>query len=96
MKPMPGYIMVDATGFDVSDTETQTVDGLYDGLAAALATGKEIILTGIVNGDAEYSPTSVTCTMGKEGITITVSGFSAVVTDDDEVTPVSDEDEPTP
>lgn len=88
MKPMSGYIMVDATGLDVSDTEVQTVDGLYDRLVAALATGKEILLTGMVNGDAECSPASVTCTMGA-GATITMSGFSAVVTDDDEVTPVT-------
>lgn len=94
MKPMSGYIMVDATGLDVSDTEAQTVDGLYDRLVAALATGKEVLLTGVVNDDAEYSPTSITCAMGDAGVTIVMPGFTAVVADDDEVTPESDE--PTP
>lgn len=89
MKPMPGYIMVDATGLDVSDTEAQTVDGLYDKLVAALATGKEILFTGVVNGDAEYPPSPATCTMGETGVAIIIPAFSAVVSDDDEVTPIT-------
>lgn len=96
MKPMSGYIMVDATDLDISDTEAQTVDGLYDKLDAALGTGKEIILTGVVNGDAELSPTSVTCSTSESGITITMPGFTATVASTDVVTPVSDGDEPTP
>lgn len=88
MKPMPGYIMVDATGLDVSATEAQTVDGLYDKLDAALSTGKEIILTGAVNDDVKFSPTPITC-MASTGISIAMPGFSATVADDDSVTPVT-------
>lgn len=88
MKPMSGYIMVEANGLDVSDTEVQTISGLYSRLTKAIATGKAIMLTGLVNGDAEVSPAFVTATMGA-GAAITLSGFAAVVTDDDEVTPVN-------
>lgn len=88
MKPMPGYIMVDATGLDVSDTQAQTVDGLYDKLDAALSTGKEVLLTGVVNGNAEYSPTTAVCSMGT-GIAILMPGFSAVVSNQDVVTPIT-------
>lgn len=83
-----GYILVDATGLDVSDSEKQTVDGLYERLERALETGKQIILTGMVNGDAAVFPTPASCTMGA-GATITTSGFSALVSDDDSVTPVT-------
>ena len=88
MKSMPGYIMVETNGLDVSDTEVQTIPGLYSRLTKALATGKAIMLTGLMNGDAEVSPVYVTATLGA-GATITLSGFAAVVTDDDKVTPVA-------
>lgn len=87
-KNIGGYVIVDATGLDVSDTEVQTIPGLYKELEAAIATNKPIMLIGMVNGDADVSPTYVSATMGA-GATITLSGFAAVVTDDDEVTPVN-------
>lgn len=87
MKPKSGYIMVAADGLDVSDTEVQTIPGLYSRLTKALDTGKTIMLTGLKNGDADISPVYVAATLGA-GATITLSGFAAVVTDDDEVTPV--------
>ena len=89
MKPMPGYIMVDATGLDISDTEAQTVTGLYDKAVAALGTGKEIIFTGMDNNGAELSPTPVICTTGVSGVTINMTGFLAVVASNDTVTPVT-------
>ncbi len=82
-----GYVIVEANGLDVSDTEVQTIPGLYAALEAAINTGKPIMITGMVNGDAPVSPTYVSATIGA-GATITLSGFAAVVTDDDEVTPV--------
>lgn len=95
MKPMPGYIMVDATGLDVSDTQAQTVTGLHGRLTAALATGKQVLLTGMVNSNALYSPVPIACLPGT-AITIAMPGFTATVASTDVVTPVSDEDEPTP
>lgn len=88
MKPMPGYIMVEANGLDVSDTEVQTIPGLYSRLEAAISTGKAIMLTGLMNEDVEVSPVYVAATLGARA-TITLSGFAAVVTDDDEVIPVN-------
>lgn len=88
MKSTPGYIMVEVNGLDVSDTEVQTIPGLYSRLTNAIETGKAIMLTGLMNGDAEVSPVYVAATLGA-GATITLSGFAAVVTDDDKVTPVN-------
>ena len=88
MKSMPGYVMVEANGLDVSDTKVQTIPGLYSRLTSALSTGKAIMLTGLMNGDAEVSPVYVSATLGA-GATITLSGFAAVVSDNDEVTPVT-------
>jgi len=88
MKPMPGYIMVEVNGLDLSDTEAQTIPGLYSRLIKALDTGKAIMLTGIKNGDAVVSPIYVTATLGA-GATIVLSGIAAIVTDDDKVTHVN-------
>lgn len=83
-----GIIYVDAAGLDVSKSEAQTVSGLYDKLEDAISSGKLIVLCNMVNNEAPVSPAAVTCTMGA-GATITMSDFSAIVTDDDEVTPVA-------
>lgn len=92
MKPMSGYIMVDATGLDISDTQAQTVTGIYNKLVAALGTGKEILLGGVANGDGVLSITSITCMTGDSAITIAMPGFTATVASTDVVTPVSDEE----
>lgn len=82
-----GYIFVDATGLDVSDSEVQNIPGLYSKLERAIETGKPIFITGMTNGDAPVSPASVACTLGAAA-TITMSGFTASVDSDDDVTPV--------
>lgn len=81
-----GYIMVDVTGLDVSEGGEQTVPGLYQRLIDARATGKAVMLTGAVNGDSEISPSFVTVTEGA-GETFTLGAFTAIVADDDTVTP---------
>lgn len=83
-----GYIMVDATGLDVSKAEAQTVTGLYQKMADARATGKAVMLCGAVNGEAEISPAFVTVTEG-EGETFTLGSFTAVVAPNDTVTPAT-------
>lgn len=83
----PGYIMVDATGLDVSQSEAQTVDGLYEKLETAMKTGKAILLAGVKNGDSEVTPSFVTVTEGA-GVGFTIGSFTALVSADDEVTPV--------
>lgn len=49
-----GYVMVDCTGLDLGDLGT--VDGLYEKVKAAVATGKPIVLGGIVNGTQAFTP----------------------------------------
>lgn len=87
MKPMPGYIMVAADGLDVSNTEVQTIPGLYSRLTKALDTGKAIMLTGLKNRNVDICPVYIAATLGARA-TITFSGLVAVVSDDDKVTPV--------
>lgn len=83
-----GYIMVDATGLDVSNDEAQKVPGLYQKLIDARVTGKAVMLTGAVNGDSEISPAFVTVTVTEgAGETFTLGAFTAVVESDDTVTP---------
>lgn len=82
-----GYVMVDITGLDVSDSEAQTIDGLYSRLEDAMATGKPIMVYGAKNNDGEISPAFVTVTEGA-GVGFTLGSFTALVTSDDEVTPV--------
>ena len=78
--------MVDVTGLDVSQGE-QTIPGVYAKLEAAVATGKPIMLVGAKNNDGEISPSFVTVTEGA-GMGFTIGTFTAVVADDDSITPV--------
>lgn len=82
-----GYIMVDITGLDVSDSEAQTIPGVYERLERAMATNKPICVFGATNSDGKISPAFVTVTEGA-GVGFTLGSFTALVTSDDEVTPV--------
>ena len=46
--------MVDFTGLDLSDPGT--ISGIYTRTKEALATGKPIVISGIVNGDQAFTP----------------------------------------
>jgi len=83
-----GYVLVDSTGLDISESSAQTVDGLYAKLKTAHDIGKMVILTNVKNGENPVSPFPAMLEEGV-GITITLGDFSAVVTTDDEVTPVA-------
>lgn len=87
MKANGGYVMVDFTGLDVSNGEAQTIPGIHDKLAIAMTTGKPIMVCGAVNGEGVISPAFVTVTEGA-GMGFTLGSFTAVVADDDSVTPV--------
>ena len=76
-----GYFLVDCTGLDLNSPGT--VSGLYDNLLAAYASGKPVILGGIKNSSAKYSPmpifiytavvssdTVVKFTIGTQGYTV--------------------------
>lgn len=49
-----GYVMVNCSGLDLGNPGTVT--GLYKRSKDAIATGKPIILSGIVNGTQKFSP----------------------------------------
>lgn len=83
-----GYIMVDVTGLDVSDSEAQTIPGIYERLEKAMATKKPICIFGATNNEGEISPAFVTVTEGA-GVGFTLGSFAALITSDDEVTPVA-------
>lgn len=82
----PGYIMVDVTGLDVSDSEAQTIPGIYGRFEEAMVTNKPICIFGATNGDSKISPAFITVTEGT-GVGFTLGSFTALVTSDDKVTP---------
>lgn len=49
-----GYAMVDFTGLDLSNPGT--ISGIYAKTKEALATGKPVVISGIVNGDQAFTP----------------------------------------
>lgn len=54
-----GYCMVDCTGLDLTDSNEQTITGLYARMKAALKTGKPLVAYGCVwgtNSDAPLTP----------------------------------------
>ena len=55
---MNGYVIVDLTGLDISSGSKQTISGSGATIAAAVATGKPIILTGLDNNGDLLSPVS--------------------------------------
>ena len=57
---MPGgYFMVDASGYDYYDTESQTITGLYAQCQKAYASGKPVFLYGWDYNGVIMSPTVV-------------------------------------
>lgn len=55
-----GYILVDVTGLDLSDSSPQSITGIWDKAVSAMATGKPIVVGGCVYGTGvPVSP--VTC-----------------------------------
>lgn len=83
-----GYVLVAADGLDISDSSTQTIDGLYARLEQALETRKMVILTGVTDGEAPVAPGPIILSEGTD-LSLTLGSFSATVTFDDEVTPVT-------
>ena len=54
-----GYVLVDATGIDLSDSTSQSVTGIWEKAKIAVSAGKPIVAGGLVYGDWEVTP--VTC-----------------------------------
>lgn len=49
-----GYAMIDFTGVDLGNLGT--VNGIYESTKNAIASGKPLVLSGIVNGEQAFSP----------------------------------------
>ncbi len=47
----PGYTLVDCTGVDLTETEQQTVTGIYEKVALAYAAGKPVFAGNMVYGN---------------------------------------------
>lgn len=67
-----GYVLVDATGVDLTKTgeTTQTIAGIFGKLTTAMASGKLIILQGVVMGSGKaMSPIIVSPYMSSGAVT---------------------------
>lgn len=51
-----GYILVDASGIELTETDPQTVPGIWDKAVAAVAAGKPIVACGTTYSTAPVSP----------------------------------------
>ena len=78
----PGYIIVDATGWDL--TAESTVSGLYNRISAAYNTGKPIYISGADDGsDNIISPMPAAVTPGSNVFYINVVGGAFTLTNAD-------------
>ena len=87
-----GYVLVNASGLDLTSDSTQTIVGLYNKCVEAMATGKMIIAENIVWGDnGIISPIPVfAIDMGSTyGIYLTASTLQIRVSPADVVTIVN-------
>ena len=83
-----GYFLVDCTGLDLNSLGT--VDGIYDKLLSANASGKLVLLGGVKNNTAIYSPIPVfiyTALVSTDTvIKFAIGSQGYTVADDDSVT----------
>lgn len=56
MKAPGGYILVDATGIELTETDPQSVTGIWDKAVAAVASQKPIVASGCTYATAPVSP----------------------------------------
>lgn len=49
-----GYSMIDFSGLDLNNPGT--ISGIYERTKNAIATGKPLVLSGIVNGEQAFTP----------------------------------------
>lgn len=80
-----GYVLVNAVGVDLS-VASATVDGIYAKFAAAIDTGKLIIVQNIVDDDDALTPAAVVATVSSGVISFGVVGATVSITDEDAVT----------
>ena len=83
-----GYVMVDCDNLDLTKGSTeQTINGLYDRITAAMATGKPIVANGCIWGtDGPVTPFNIFCVQFSGYVTGAVSTLQVTVTNEDVVT----------
>ena len=84
---MNGYINIDCKGLNLLAQEAQTIDGLYNEIQAAIATGKPMFATNLVWGDVSaISPVQVFSVQWDGYVILTSSTLQVIVTTEDSVT----------
>lgn len=84
-----GYVNIDASGLDISKTEKQSINGIYEKILDAKKADKPIFLYNVVNGNSgKLSPIAVFCNFTSDGETITCnfSSLQIIVNKIDDVT----------
>lgn len=84
---MNGYIQVDCKGLDLLAESAQTINGLYNEIQEAIATGKPMYATNLVWGDVSaISPVQVFSVQWDGYVILTASTLQVIVTTEDSVT----------
>lgn len=85
-----GYVMVDGKGLDLTANESQTINGLFQALKDAFATGKPVFGYNCVwgaNSDAPLSPIGFFVQIWNENLIVCTSSILKIdVTNEDVVT----------
>ena len=85
MKMNSGYVLIDCTGLDLKGETTQTVSGIYQKCATALASGKPAYAGNVAWGDEKTSPISVMLTVDSGKITASACTLRLDISSDDSV-----------
>ena len=84
---MNGYISIDCKGLDLLAESAQTIDGLYNDIQEAIATGKPMFAINMVWGEVSaISPVQVFSVQWDGYVILTSSTLQVIVTTDDSVT----------
>lgn len=81
-----GYVLIDCTGLDLKGETTQTIEGIYQKCAAALASGKPAYAGNVAWGDEKITPISVMLTVDGSDITASACTLRLNISSDDSVT----------
>lgn len=81
-----GYVMLDATGVDLSADAKKTVTGLHAKIKKAIESEKPIVFYGIVNDTAKLAPVFATVEPSSTSYVVTINATTATVDSSDGVT----------
>ncbi len=82
-----GYIMVNCTGLNLSETDPQSISGIWNEAKKAIAANKPIVAYGAIYGSADVSPVPVFgWYLAEDEIVIVGATLHVHVKDDDTAT----------